>query len=135
MKPCLFLADEYVVKEGTRAENLYFISKKGILEVFIRVTPIPTRKQIEAMEKLSLDEQKKLKEKDFLKIRSLYEGDYFGEVGMVTNLRRTASVRTLNPCHCMKMDKEAFTQLKVDFPHIIDEMRSRIRTYRDQKFL
>jgi|JI9StandDraft_1071089.scaffolds.fasta_scaffold1054735_1 CRP-like cAMP-binding protein len=27
MKPCLFLADEYVVKEGTRADDLYFISK------------------------------------------------------------------------------------------------------------
>ena len=43
MRPCLFLGGEYVVKEGTRADSLYFISK-GVLEVFIRVNPIPTRK-------------------------------------------------------------------------------------------
>lgn len=67
MRPCLFLGGEYVVKEGTRADSLYFISK-GVLEVFIRVNPIPTRKQLEALEKLPPKDQKVLKEKDFQKI-------------------------------------------------------------------
>lgn len=35
----------------------------------------------------------------------------------------------------MQMNKEAFHQLKIDFPHIIDEMRSWIRTYWDPKFI
>lgn len=43
---------------------------------------------------------------------------------MVTNLRRTASIRTIDQCHCMKMDKIQFEKLKSDFPHIIDEMRT-----------
>lgn len=95
MKPCLFLVDEYVVKEGTRAENIFFISK-GVVEVFIRVNPIPTRKQLWEQEAMSSEEQKRIRENDFKSIRVLYEGDYFGEVGMVTNLRRTASIKTIN---------------------------------------
>lgn len=35
----------------------------------------------------------------------------------------------------MKIDKTDFDKLSKDFPHIIDEMRIRIRSYKDPKMI
>ena len=68
-------------------------------------------------------------ENNYTTLRVLYEGDYFGEVALVTNLKRTASVRTVKQTYCMKLDRSKFDVLQQNFPHIVDEMKQRVRSF------
>lgn len=51
-------------------------------------------------------------EKHFCKIiNDLGQGSYFGEVGMMSNLRRTCTVYTVSNCFFGVLDKQAFNKL------------------------
>ena len=43
--------------------------------------------------------------------RTLRPGDYFGEVGLVMNTRRTATVRAVTPAVVASCDRETFDEL------------------------
>ena len=68
-------------------------------------------------------------------LRVLYEGDYFGEVALVTSLKRTATVKAVTQTYCMKLDRSKFNILQQNFPHIVDEMKQRIRSFKDPKMV
>jgi len=85
-------------------------------------------------EKLLKKELRELKHKqDFETMASLSKGDYFGEVAIVTNLKRTASVKAIGNSYCMKINPDKIKDLKENFPHIIDELKNKARTYDDIK--
>ena len=66
-------------------------------------------------------------------MRVLYKGDYFGEVAIVTNLKRTATIKSMTYTYCMKLNPKKIKDLKESFPHIIDELKNKVRTYDDVK--
>lgn len=83
-----YLPNEIILVEGTYGDSLFFISK-GRCEVFIN---------------------RKKKDGTIVqdKIRLLYEGDYFGEVALVTSLKRTASIKTQNFTKAMLLHRDQF---------------------------
>jgi len=73
-------------------------------------------------------------ESGFRIINELTEGDYFGEISMVTNLRRTCSVYTVSNGYFAVIEKSRFLELanaNVDFKH---KLYNKINTYNDENF-
>ena len=44
-------------------------------------------------------------------INELNEGEYFGEIGLLSNLRRTCSIYTISKCFCAVLSKSSFHDL------------------------
>ena len=87
-----FPAETTVIEEGARGECMYIL-KVGEVEVF------------------SWGEKK---EKVIL--ATLKEGDYFGEISLLTERPRTASVRTLRPSELVRLDKKDFDRIVTRHP-------------------
>ena len=51
-------------------------------------------------------------------IGTLYQNDYFGEVGLVTNLKRTTSVKAKEYVTLAQMSKDTLMLAKKEYPHI-----------------
>ena len=70
----------------------------------------------------------------FRVINELTEGDYFGEIAMVTNLRRTCSVYTVSNGFFAVIGKAQFLELanaNVDLKH---KLYNKINAYKDENF-
>ncbi|MGZ4393807.1 MAG: cyclic nucleotide-binding domain-containing protein [Gaiellaceae bacterium] len=52
--------------------------------------------------------------RDGQRIRSLKDGDFFGEIALVTNRPRTATVTTISPAKALVMTRRAFRDLLSD---------------------
>lgn len=66
---------------------------------------------------LVLDHMKRTKT-----VRNLYKGDYFGEVGLLFGVSRTATVRSTNYCTMATLAKSSLMELFYRFPGIYSEM-------------
>ena len=51
-------------------------------------------------------------------IRVLQDGDYFGEVALLRNTPRTATVRTVSPCVFLSLQREQLTYLLSKVQHM-----------------
>ena len=49
-------------------------------------------------------------------IKTLNVGQYFGEIGLITNLKRTASVKAIDFCTLFCLPREDFALTKSDYP-------------------
>ncbi|NUO82843.1 cyclic nucleotide-binding domain-containing protein [candidate division KSB1 bacterium] len=103
MKPLVFMPGDYVYRAGEPGRDMYFISK-GTIEVVSK-----DGKQVYAM---------------------LTDGDFFGEIALVLNEPRTASVRALTFCDLYRLDKEAFEHVLVHHPEIGIQITSKAQTRR-----
>jgi CRP-like cAMP-binding protein len=56
-------------------------------------------------------------------LRDLKENEYFGEIALVTCLKRTASVRAKDFLYCMKLERSNYEILEMNFPHLVDIMK------------
>lgn len=54
-------------------------------------------------------------------IRFLKEGSIFGEVALLTKLKRTATIQSEGNCTCAYLCQEDVETLKENFPHIVKE--------------
>ena len=52
------------------------------------------------------------------RIRVLEDGDFFGEIALLKDTPRTASVRTLSQCVFLTLQREQFTSLLSHAPHL-----------------
>lgn len=69
-------------------------------------------------------------------MRTLAEGEYFGEIAALTNLRRSATVKAFEFCNLAYLDKSDFLKMKQDFPQIYFSFRNKIKEkYNDENFL
>jgi CRP-like cAMP-binding protein len=84
-----------VLEEGTPGDCLYII-KSGEVEVF------------------TVDGKGQK-----LVLASLKEGDYFGEISLLTGRPRTASVRVLRPAELVRLAKKDFDRLVTERPEIM----------------
>jgi CRP-like cAMP-binding protein len=83
LKPVLFLPDDYIIREGERGDSLYFINK-GECDVTLR--------------------DSKTKEQNCIAI--LKDGVIFGEIALLTKLKRTATVVSKDFSNCAYLGKE-----------------------------
>jgi ATP-binding cassette subfamily B protein len=56
----------------------------------------------------------------------LDDGDHFGEVGLLHDVPRNATVRTLSECNCLVLDREKFRGLVARVPRLRDELVRRM---------
>jgi voltage-gated potassium channel len=100
MKPLVFMPGDYVYKAGEFGRDMYFISR-GTLEALSR-----DGKTIYA---------------------TLAAGDFFGEIALVLNQRRTASVRALTYCDLYRLDKDMFERVLAHYPEIGMQIEAKAR--------
>jgi len=87
---------EVVVKEGDPGDSMYLI-KSGKVEV------------------TTLDPRDRRR----LTLARLGAGEFFGEVSLIKNKPRTATITALNPTELLHMDRPAFEQLSKEHPELV----------------
>ncbi|HEV7397851.1 MAG TPA: cyclic nucleotide-binding domain-containing protein, partial [Pyrinomonadaceae bacterium] len=94
-----FVRSETMTKQGAKAHWLYIMTK-GEAEVRVKVDGNGAGE----------------------KVAQLGEGDFFGEMGMMTGERRSATVSALTDVECYRLDKEAFDEIMVRRPEIAEDI-------------
>jgi CRP-like cAMP-binding protein len=56
-------------------------------------------------------------------VHELNPGDMFGEVGLIFQTKRTASVKSKDQCTIGAINEEIFAELCKEFPEIIEKMK------------
>ena len=100
----LFVTESYpanriVVREGTSGNRFYLIAR-GRVSV-----------------------SKRNEFGDDQKVAVLDDGDYFGEVALIENVQRTATVRTLTPCLLLTLHRDHFQNLLQQAPHVLEALQ------------
>lgn len=110
---CLFLPEDVIINQGDEPDSLFFLAK-GELVVII------------------YDENNEERYVNTLKL-----GAYFGEVGIIRDWPRTATVKSKNYTTCAKLVDKNFKDFRNRYPKIIREMNDNIIQYQDRwkKFL
>lgn len=105
LEPIVVGPDEYIIKEGDHGNEMFFIGH-GVLEV------LNTKRE---------------------KIVELKEGSFFGEIALMEDVTRTASVKSLSYCNLYKLGKEdflcimeAFDELKIKIEEVKKEREQQI---------
>ena len=65
-------------------------------------------------------------------IDELQKGDLFGEIGLLTKLRRTCTVVTKDLCLMMTLTSEGMKNIEGDFPSIFDNISNNMTKYNDK---
>jgi CRP-like cAMP-binding protein len=104
-----FPAGALVIEEGTPGDCLYII-KSGEVEVF---TPDP--------------------KKEKLILATLQEGDYFGEISLITGRPRTASVKVLRAAELVRLDKKNFDRIVARHPETLKVLEDSLQTRLENK--
>lgn len=96
LKPAVFTPGELVLRRGDVGHRMYFI-RRGEVEV------------------LAAD--------DATRVATLGDGDYFGEMALLTREPRSASIRALDYCDFYTLDREHFAEVLANFPEFAAEVR------------
>ncbi len=56
------------------------------------------------------------------RVAILHDGDYFGEITLLTGFPRTATVRTLTLCTCISLERTHFNRMLERFPELQNEI-------------
>jgi voltage-gated potassium channel len=103
LAPVVLMPGDYVVRAGDRGRSMYFVSR-GVVEV------------------VSADGETVL--------RTLSEGDFFGEVALLSDAPRSASVRAVEYCDVHRLDRDLFERILESYPEIAAEIRAAARERR-----
>ncbi len=104
-----FPAGTLVIEEGTPGDCL-FIIKSGEVEVF------------------TLDANR-----EKLVLATLQEGDYFGEISLITGRPRTASVKVLRAAELVRLDKKNFDRIVARHPETLKVLEDSLQTRLENK--
>jgi CRP-like cAMP-binding protein len=99
--------DESVVSMGEEATCMFFIASGKC--------------QVEAPDQY----------KQPLLIRYLFDGDYFGELGLIYHARRSATVKTSVYSHLAQISKAKFFALLGQFPDLVSSFEAKVAQYKD----
>ncbi|TNN16998.1 Potassium/sodium hyperpolarization-activated cyclic nucleotide-gated channel 4, partial [Schistosoma japonicum] len=92
----VFQPGDLIIKEGTIGTKMYFI-QEGIVDIVTRDGEVAT---------------------------SLSDGSYFGEICLLTNARRVASVRAETYCNVYSLDRASFLEVLDNYPLMRRTMES-----------
>lgn len=101
----LYLPEDDICRQGAIGDKFYFLSK-GECEVYI------------------VDENKTTRHLHTLKV-----GSYFGEVSLLKECYRTATIKSKNYSTCASLEHEIFFKLIVRYPFIKTAMENRIKQH------
>jgi tetratricopeptide (TPR) repeat protein len=93
MEERTFKSDELIVEEGTESDAMYIINTGSV-----RVWTKHKNKQVE--------------------LAVLREGNFFGEVALLTGAKRTASITAIDECHLLQLTHENFLKLNERYPNL-----------------
>lgn len=99
--------EERIILAGTEAESLYFLVNGECLVSVLDKTQAPVNVCI------------------------MHPGLHFGEVGLVYNTLRTATVSSLGYCTVAELTKKDYQTITTQFPHIIPKLRESTSVYKD----
>ena len=86
-----FQKDEFILKEGEQGKE-FFIIEQGEVDCL---------KIYELKSKIG-----------FVHVRSLKQGEHFGELALINNEKRSLSIRVKSEtCRCLKLDRETFSRI------------------------
>jgi glucose-6-phosphate 1-dehydrogenase len=103
LKPVVFAPGETIIRKGEAGGEMYFIC----------------RGQAEAFD-------------GGARLRTLGEGDFFGEIALLQSGPRTASVRAVTPCDLLVLSKGDFDKVLKEHPHYSQALHEVARTrYKD----
>ena len=94
-----FVRGETITKQGAKAHWLYIMTK-GEARVYVTVEGSKTSE----------------------KVADLYQGGFFGEMGMMTGEPRSATVSAQTDVECYRLDKEAFDEILSRRPEIAEDI-------------
>ncbi|CAI2366862.1 unnamed protein product [Moneuplotes crassus] len=105
----LFLPEDEICRQGSAGSKFYFLAK-GDCQVFIK------------------DENQNARQ-----IHTLVPGSYFGEVALLKECYRTATVKSKNYTTCASLDQKTFAKLIAGYPFLKTAMEKRIKeNYQDR---
>ena len=93
LKPRSVSANQVIVRRGDIADSMYFIMEG---EVEVDITPNPVR---------------------------LKQGDFFGEIALVENVPRTATILSLTNCRLLVLETVDFERLTTQIPDLKDQIK------------
>ncbi|MBP1991936.1 ABC transporter transmembrane domain-containing protein [Paenibacillus eucommiae] len=94
----------HVVEQGKEGDKFYIIVR-GKVEV-VRVTETGERKKLAVLE----------------------DGEHFGEIALLHNIPRTASIVTQSPCICLALSRDDFNPLLDQYPSVREALEASLQT-------
>ena len=58
-----------------------------------------------------------------MEVRELEEGDFFGEISILTGEPRTATVTTVTSCELLELDRPALNSIIETHPNVLEVLR------------
>ena len=96
LESVVVMPGDFIIRAGERGRDMYFISR-GTAEA------------------LAPDGQ--------TLYRTLSDGDFFGEIALILDQRRSASVRAVTHCDLYRLDKTMFERTLSHYPNIASQIR------------
>lgn len=141
LKTMLFLIDDEIIRQGDFGNRMYFISN-GIVDVFLTIEKYQKdlkkannrreEAEIESNSEFSDEENALLRHET--RINRLTSGKYFGEIALVTNLKRTTTVKAVDYTTLAYLTRENFEAIKKEFPQVYLNFKRNIARYKDTDF-
>jgi CRP/FNR family transcriptional regulator, cyclic AMP receptor protein len=66
------------------------------------------------------------------RVNTLGDGDFFGEIALLTGLARTATVTTTSPCHLLVLTDRAFRRVTAAMPSVNEKVLQALADRLDQ---
>jgi hypothetical protein len=95
----VFDAGDIIVAEGDAGDSL-FILTSGIVKAYVRG-----------------------KDQHLRHVRTLHDGDFFGEISIFTGGRRTATITAATRCELLELDRPTLDSITAAHPHVSEVMR------------
>eukprot|EP00347_Sterkiella_histriomuscorum_P001244 403372776 len=102
------LPEQIVIQQGEKADSFYFLAK-GDCEIFVK------------------DEKKRDKY-----VKTIHPGEYFGEIALITQQRRSATVVTKNYTTIGYITQESFTEMCYLYPDVFLKIKTNMQQYQDR---
>ena len=104
LKNVVFAPGQYIIKAGEAGQEMFFMGH-GYADV---LTPGG----------------------DYL--ATIKKGGFFGEIALLIETKRTASIKALTYCDLFRLDKEDFHKILVEFPNFNEQIQNEIATRKEQ---
>ena len=131
LKTLLFLPEDEIIRQGDFGNRMYFIGA-GAVDVFLVTEKIKRRKDDDNPDKDPNEPAQTEKKEE--RIQRLKEGLYFGEVALITNLKRTATVRAVDYLTLAYIERPNFEEMRKEFPQVYLSFKKKISIYNDEDF-